>query len=77
MTQRTMNMSRSCEISECFASQLNTKAVLSLFLNTLQKYYQRTILGTLDMPVHLHRNQYCQLVETMMFTCMQKINFLR
>ena len=47
-----------CKTSECFASQYNTKAVVTLFSCILQKYYQLIILGTLDMSGHFHRKQY-------------------
>ena len=45
------------------------------FLNMLQKYYQLPILGTLDISGHLHQKQP-QLVKTLMFICMEKMNSL-
>ena len=44
------------KISECFASQQNTKQLQQCFLNILQKYYQLPILGILDMSGHFHQN---------------------
>ena len=42
-------------------------------LNIMQKYYQLPILETLNMSGHFTINQ-CQLPETLMFICMQKMN---
>ena len=41
------------------------------FLKILQKYYQLTVLNTLDMPGHFHQKRERQLIETLMFICMQ------
>ena len=43
-------------------------------IKILQKHYQLPILGTLDMSGHFHQKQLCQLVETLLFICMQKMN---
>ena len=45
-------------------------------VNILQRYYQLPILGTLDMSGNFHQKGLCQLVETLIFICMQKINFI-
>ena len=39
-----------------------------------QKFYQVPILGTLDISSRIHQKQQFQLVETLMFFRMQKIN---
>ena len=52
---------------ECFTSH-------DTFLKILQKYYQLPTLGTLVVSGHFHQKQQCQLVETFMFICMQKMN---
>ena len=50
------------------------KLLQQFFLNIFQKYYQLPILGTLVMSGHFHQKQYCQLVGTSMFICMQIMN---
>ena len=54
----------------------HTKVVATIFLNISQKYYQLPIVGTLGMSGHFHQKGYYQLVETMTFICMQKMNFI-
>ena len=65
-------MTRTLRKKQSFASQQNAKAVATLFLKIMQKYYQLRILGTLDMSGHFHEKRECQLEETLMFICMQK-----
>ena len=54
----------------------STDEIKYSFLKALQKYYQLLILGTFNMSGYFHQEPKCQLVETEMFICMQKINFI-
>ena len=40
---------KASKVSECFASQQNTKAVATLFLNILLKFNKRPFLGNFDV----------------------------
>ena len=48
----------------------------TFFLKYCKKYYKLPILDTLDMSGHFHQKWQCQLVETLTFISMQKINFI-
>ena len=52
-------------VSACIC--LHTPSIY--FLKLLQKYYQHTYLGTLDISGHFRQKRYYKLVETLMDVC--------
>ena len=52
--------------------QVTTNILDPCSLNVLHR--NKKILGTLDMFGHFHLKRQCQLVETLLLICMQKMN---
>ena len=52
---------------------VNVLHLRHFLLNKLQKYYS-VPLGTLAMSGCFHKTRQCQLVEILLFICMQKMN---
>ena len=50
------------------------KKLQYFFLNILRKYSQLLISDTLGMSGDFHQKYYCQVVETLIFICIQKMN---
>ena len=57
-----------------FHQSRTQKTLQYVFFNVLQKYSKHFISGTLIMSGHFHQKLYCQLVETLIFICMEKMN---
>ena len=59
-----------------FIGLKKTNFIFYVLLEMLQRYCKLAVLGTLGMSGYTHSKWYYHLVETFVFICRQKINFI-